>query len=149
MREVGLDPNNLHVDNMKKRPLPLNVEDDEDITIRGNAMGRNPSFYTKRSDQVEQECTKILGGSGPGAGHGRTGEVPVSNGQTEATTREPPGYEEHEDLHDALSPIYDQLKLNRLWWPLEFLPMIGKEGWLPKYVPIYLYCFYITLSANF
>ena len=31
--------------------------------------------------------------------------------------------EEEEDLFDALSPIYDQLKLAKPWWVLEFLPM--------------------------
>jgi hypothetical protein len=29
---------------------------------------------------------------------------------------------EEEDLADALSPIYDQLKLARYWWILESLP---------------------------
>ncbi|RDB14791.1 hypothetical protein Hypma_016547 [Hypsizygus marmoreus] len=31
--------------------------------------------------------------------------------------------EEHEDLRDALSPMYDQLKLKRAWWLLEVLPL--------------------------
>ncbi|THH20515.1 hypothetical protein EW146_g858 [Bondarzewia mesenterica] len=31
--------------------------------------------------------------------------------------------EEEEDLNDALSPIYDQLKLSKAWWILEFLPL--------------------------
>ena len=30
--------------------------------------------------------------------------------------------EEEEDLADALSPVYDQLKLARYWWILEVLP---------------------------
>jgi len=33
------------------------------------------------------------------------------------------GSEEEEELHDALSPIYDQLKLKKAWWILEILPM--------------------------
>ncbi|KDQ57349.1 hypothetical protein JAAARDRAFT_157565 [Jaapia argillacea MUCL 33604] len=31
--------------------------------------------------------------------------------------------EEEEDLYDALSPIYDQLAMNKGWWILELLPM--------------------------
>jgi len=31
--------------------------------------------------------------------------------------------EEHEDLLDALSPIYDQLELSKAWWILEFIPL--------------------------
>ena len=31
--------------------------------------------------------------------------------------------EEHEELLDALSPIYDQLELSKAWWILEFIPM--------------------------
>ncbi|THU90431.1 hypothetical protein K435DRAFT_841472 [Dendrothele bispora CBS 962.96] len=31
--------------------------------------------------------------------------------------------EEQEDLHDAMSPKYDQLKLSRSWWLLEYIPM--------------------------
>ena len=31
--------------------------------------------------------------------------------------------EDHEELLDALSPIYDQLKLSKPWWILEILPL--------------------------
>lgn len=34
--------------------------------------------------------------------------------------------EEEEDLFDALSPIYDQLKLAKPWWVLELLPIKQK-----------------------
>jgi hypothetical protein len=33
------------------------------------------------------------------------------------------GMEEQEELHDAMSPIYDQLSLAKGWWSLEVLPM--------------------------
>ncbi|GLB40815.1 putative uncharacterized alpha/beta hydrolase domain (DUF2235) [Lyophyllum shimeji] len=36
---------------------------------------------------------------------------------------EPLMTEEEHELHDALSPIYDQLSLNWFWWTLELLPM--------------------------
>jgi hypothetical protein len=34
--------------------------------------------------------------------------------------------EEEEELHDSLSPIYDQLSLKWMWWPLELIPMKHK-----------------------
>ncbi len=35
--------------------------------------------------------------------------------------------EEIEEVKDALSPIYDQLKKSKLWWILEFIPMRFRE----------------------
>ncbi len=51
--------------------------------------------------------------------------------------------ENHEELLDALSPIYDQLELSKAWWILEILPLRHlvqdrKEfSWKPywRYVP--------------
>jgi hypothetical protein len=37
------------------------------------------------------------------------------------------GSEEEEELHDALSPVYDQLKLKRWWWILEILPICQQQ----------------------
>ncbi len=34
--------------------------------------------------------------------------------------------EEHEELHDALQPMFDQLKISRGWWILEILPLIHR-----------------------
>ncbi|KAF5321153.1 hypothetical protein D9619_001336 [Psilocybe cf. subviscida] len=31
--------------------------------------------------------------------------------------------EEEEELHDTLSPIYDQLKIAKAWWVLEYIPL--------------------------
>jgi len=45
--------------------------------------------------------------------------------------------EEDEDLHDALSPIYDQLVISKAWWILEVLPMRLKNkkdsSWFSEY----------------
>jgi hypothetical protein len=35
--------------------------------------------------------------------------------------------EESEELEDASSPIYDELKIVKAWWILEFLPMRFRE----------------------
>lgn len=34
--------------------------------------------------------------------------------------------EEHEELHDALSPIYDQLSARWMWWILEYVPLMHR-----------------------
>lgn len=55
--------------------------------------------------------------------------------------------EEEEELLDALSPKYDQLKLKPFWWILEFIPMeyrfqVGKDNrWVSYfgYVPFCLH----------
>ena len=35
--------------------------------------------------------------------------------------------EEIEEVKDALSPIYDQLKKSKMWWILEFIPIRFRE----------------------
>jgi len=35
----------------------------------------------------------------------------------------PPLSEEEEELHDALSPKYDQLKIQKAWWIIELIPL--------------------------
>jgi hypothetical protein len=42
--------------------------------------------------------------------------------------REPFMGEAVEELHDALSPTYDQLRLARHWWLLEWIPLKHKKG---------------------
>jgi hypothetical protein len=44
------------------------------------------------------------------------------------TLREPYKGEAIEELHDALSPSYDQLRLVRGWWILEWVPLRQKKG---------------------
>jgi hypothetical protein len=44
------------------------------------------------------------------------------------TTREPFKGEAVEELHDALSPAYDQLRIARGWWLLEWMPLKQKKG---------------------
>ena len=58
------------------------------------------------------------------------------------------GSEEEEDLHDVLSPIYDQLSLVKLWWFCEILPYIhihhDQEGKFER--KFYKYVFLIFFS---
>jgi len=34
-----------------------------------------------------------------------------------------PPLSEEEELHDALSPKYDQLKIQKAWWIIELIPL--------------------------
>ena len=48
------------------------------------------------------------------------------------------GSEEKEELHDALSPAYDQLKLQRFWWLGEIIPLSlkyqrGNNEWVTRF----------------
>lgn len=62
------------------------------------------------------------------------------------------GSEEDEELKDALSPMYDQLKLKKRWWIIEALPMPlyyqrGEAQWVKRfgYVPCPVSCLVIKL----
>ena len=48
------------------------------------------------------------------------------------------GMEEHEELHDAMSPVYDQLSIAPHWWALEFWPIKTRfqdksDRWVESY----------------
>jgi hypothetical protein len=40
--------------------------------------------------------------------------------------------EEHEELMDALSPVYDQMRIKKWWWLLEFIPLPFRRVWHGK-----------------
>jgi len=42
--------------------------------------------------------------------------------------------EEHEEVVDALGKIYDQLRLSKVWWILEVLPL-KKKGAAERHTP--------------
>jgi hypothetical protein len=48
--------------------------------------------------------------------------------EDKSARREPFKGEAIEELHDALSPAYDQLRLARMWWFLEWMPLKHKKG---------------------
>ena len=97
LRTLGLDPSMLYP-TVKPRPPPLPV---------------NPELH--QCQRVLKEPSWIRRWLFPG-------EKKKKGGATD-----PVGSEEEEDLKDALSPIYDQLKLRRAWWILEVLPLRFKH----------------------
>jgi hypothetical protein len=56
-------------------------------------------------------------------GHGAANGFPQSGAE-----REPFRGEAAEELHDALSPAYDQLRIARPWWILEYIPLRMRRG---------------------
>lgn len=101
LREIGMDPDSLYPE-VKPRPPPLPV----DSVTRPET----------KKDQLKNDSEAIL------CKH-CTPSSPTSS-RDEGTAIEEPINEEHEDLHDALCPIYDQLELKWSWWILEYVPLI-------------------------
>jgi hypothetical protein len=51
-------------------------------------------------------------------------KIPVSHAPTSSTMSSTPAHgEAYEEMMDALSPIYDQLRIAPFWWILEFTPL--------------------------
>ncbi|KAJ7057794.1 hypothetical protein C8F01DRAFT_1151097 [Mycena amicta] len=112
--ELGLDPSTLYP-RVLKRPAPIAVQPtDPDMRI-----ARRPPRKTwlQRVFGKKKTTTPAVSCSMEDA------ELALSpDSGTRAPTHVYQGMEEEEDLKDALSPIYDQLKLSPVWWILEVLP---------------------------
>jgi len=94
LKEVGLDPATLYPF-VTPRPPPL--------PIGSACISHTPSQSQFRKSQAEPQ---------PGSSrvHEASGELRV-------------GTEEEEELQDALSPVYDQLKIKWYWWVFEVIPL--------------------------
>ncbi|KAK0487950.1 hypothetical protein IW261DRAFT_1548713 [Armillaria novae-zelandiae] len=121
LREIGLDPATLYPFVMP-RPPALSV---------GSAMiptGRRKTPLWKRIIPKLRYQPQLVSDEGETVAQ-------------EASIEGPPiGTEEEEELRDALSPMYDQLKLSKLWWilelvPLEFRQQMGKGKWVSWFGP--------------
>ena len=123
LREIGLDPASLYpfvaprppclLDHAKsqviERPLPSKVSR---LTSGLFAIG---SFKAKKQKKKQKGDT--------GTEEERDGEERRGGGG--GIRRRATAFisEEHEELRDALSPKYDQLKLKPFWWGLELIPV--------------------------
>ncbi|KAJ7260426.1 hypothetical protein B0H12DRAFT_1013969, partial [Mycena haematopus] len=96
LRGIGLDPESLYP-NVKPRPAALPVGP---ARIQSIPRSKSSMFMPPNSPASDSE---IVTASGVNADIFPT--------------------EEEIDLRDALSPIYDQLSRNRLWWILEVVPL--------------------------
>ncbi|TFK33598.1 hypothetical protein BDQ12DRAFT_690919 [Crucibulum laeve] len=98
LRGIGLDPSTLYPF-VTPRPPPLPVGDNK---IRPRPAQPIPVRLTSRLRKQKK---------------GVLPELPP------APVVQFLGSEEHEELHDAMSPKYDQLSLKPMWWILEILPL--------------------------
>ncbi|KAJ7022588.1 hypothetical protein C8F04DRAFT_1137769 [Mycena alexandri] len=97
LQELGLDPATLYPF-VLPRPPPLSAE--KEILPKPQGWLRRLLSGKKRKDDFTMAA--------------ELEDKPLEKPQ--------PGMEEEEELKDALSPVYDQLHLNPVWWILEFIP---------------------------
>ncbi|PBK58558.1 hypothetical protein ARMSODRAFT_1028161 [Armillaria solidipes] len=111
LRVLGLDPTTLHPF-VTPRPPALSV-DSAMMILSG------PPRPPLKQRLVSAICRRTLP------------TCPENEAHASALLEEyrPIGTEEEEELRDALSPMYDQLKCSRSWWILEVIPM---EFWHQK-----------------
>ena len=114
---IGLDPSTLYPF-VKPRPPPLPVG----------------------SNYIEKHPAKPI----PIRVHKYLRKVSVPDMETLIEAAHTPflGSEEEEELRDALSPKYDQLKIAKTWWVLEILPLKlryqkGDNQWVSYYGSVY------------
>ena len=99
LRSIGLDPSTLYPF-VKPRPPPLPLGSNRIAKAPSNPIPvRLQSHLSKRA------------------------EHPDVDSLSEGVQASQVGTEEEEELKDALSPAYDQLKIKKVWWALEILPM--------------------------
>lgn len=101
LRYIGLDPATLHP-SVTPRQSPKTITPEHKI----RKLPDNP-IPVSHTTSAEKRPAEI---------HTR-----------HAAPNPPLGSEEEEELHDALSPVYDQLKLKRWWWILEILPICQQQ----------------------
>jgi hypothetical protein len=105
LRELGLDPATLYP-YVRPRPPPLPVSPGTKIESPRPRTSRLRRLFSRRRNPDV-----------PAA------EPPPHTTPSKLSEPKPHGLEEEEDLRDALSPMYDQLKIHRFWWILELIPM--------------------------
>ncbi|KAF8643150.1 hypothetical protein AX16_009194 [Volvariella volvacea WC 439] len=120
LRKLGLSPDSLYPV-VLERPAALPVRPHQYLVTIDEA--KKALAEEEALAKAEHERPNYSSGDSSSA------LAPVNPFQTE----------EECDLLDALSPIYDQLSLNRFWWILEIIPMRVKEqnevalGWRDRY----------------
>ncbi|GLB38791.1 putative uncharacterized alpha/beta hydrolase domain (DUF2235) [Lyophyllum shimeji] len=125
LRGIGLDPTTLYP-YVTPRPPPLPVGSEAYQELLKTSTVRRLAALVKKA-KPDSAAT-----------------APVSANDNDGDVDE-----ELEDLRDALSPIYDQLKIKRSWWLLEIIPMKlryqnGRNEWItyfsanlakPRFIP--------------
>ncbi|RXW14426.1 hypothetical protein EST38_g11429 [Candolleomyces aberdarensis] len=111
--EIGLDPSTIYPE-VLIRPVPLSAEEhNEKHKIRKRSREEMPFRHSISRSKLP--ITRVSGqpATGPNV-------MPLT--------------EEHEELMDALSPIYDQMKIKKWWWLLEYIPVPLRRSMKLNYV---------------
>ncbi|KAJ2924928.1 hypothetical protein H1R20_g12181, partial [Candolleomyces eurysporus] len=104
--EIGLDPSTIYPVVLKRRD-PLPVGENKICERPRNEAPIRPSMY-RPWKRVDIKHVHPPHETGPDA-------MMAS--------------EEHEELKDALSPIYDQMSINKWWWLFEYMPLPIRRQW--------------------
>lgn len=130
-QELGLEPARL---------FPVVMERPKSLSVRDGA-GR-----VMKIRKMPKAGKEVGGGGSTEALLEHSADPYHHNGGDGTIDHDHEKTEEEEELHDALSPIYDQLSLAPRWWALEVLPMMHKYQKVPvsnlfvtRYVPNVLF----------
>lgn len=138
LREIGLDPGALWPLVLPRPPPldPASLNLPVDRLAETSLSQRFTSLFSRKRSKYLHQRLDPDNGSVPDHDleddleddhkHGALGELQEGN-------------EEVEELLDALSPIYDQLKLSKWWWLLEYLPVQfvhqrDDDNWVSRYM---------------
>ncbi|KAF9464083.1 hypothetical protein BDZ94DRAFT_1257527 [Collybia nuda] len=105
LRDIGLDPTTLYPF-VTPRPPPLPVGS---LTVEKISL---PS-------RIKRMFSHFRGHPPPDISSSTSTSSTEKKSDIDAVIRT----EEEEDLYDSMSPIYDQLCLQRIWWLLEIIPL--------------------------
>jgi hypothetical protein len=115
--ELGIDPSSLYpYVTPRPPPLPLSPGTDrirnppaKEIPIRraGNHFWKKKAPLPDHDAEPEPDMHTLI-------------ESAVKDAKSKM---KPPLSEEEEELNDALSPKYDQLKIQKAWWIIELIPL--------------------------
>lgn len=134
LRDIGLDPGMLYP-NVLERPPPMSIRK----ILKPACIKEAKLGLFNCEDCAMHRAVKDCGVSDTVDGRGANeksemGSMTKSPGVYESENENDVDadaedavkdiVEEHEELHDALSPIYDQLSARWIWWILEYLPTV-------------------------
>ncbi|KAF9483555.1 hypothetical protein BDN70DRAFT_990260 [Pholiota conissans] len=126
LRDIGIDPSTLYP-TIAPRPPQLPIGTHGIRNPPAKPIPIRPHAFLRKKSQPHPDVQTLL----------------------EAARTPFLGSEEEEELHDILSPKYDQLSLKKFWWVLEVLPLRlryqrGDNEWVsyfgsnmgqPRYIP--------------
>ena len=132
--ELGMDPSSLYP-YVTPRPPPLPLSPGinrirsppaKEIPIRARNYLKKKTPLVNDDAEPEPDMHTLI-------------EKAMKDAKSKVT---PPLSEEEEELHDALSPKYDQLKIQKAWWIVELIPLYlryqrGDNQWVSYFAWVF------------